>query len=290
MNLLHYKVLLLRSYQHVINELVKKKKILLPPHMAFGYEANAVAINNVFDSGDRIILTHRNIAYNLIFDPNLKKYINELNMKSTGVNKGLSGPMNIVNPKKGIVYTSSILGNNFSIALGFSVNNKVLKKKNITYVVTGDGAIEEGSFAETILLAKKFRSRLVFIVENNDFAMASKIKERRDNIDLELLSRAYGCNYFLLDSRNVIDYSKKLLIIKKKIKKNPSPVIVEIKTTMFNRHAGVTPGFPGDPLDIDLNKGLVIKNNVLDPAYLSSSILGELITNKIAFKIKKYLN
>jgi pyruvate dehydrogenase E1 component alpha subunit len=269
---------------------VKKKKILLPPHMAFGYEANAVAVNNVFDSGDRIILTHRNIAYNLIFDPNLKKYINELNMKSTGVNKGLSGPMNIVNPKKGIVYTSSILGNNFSIALGFSVNNKVLKKKNITYVVTGDGAIEEGSFVETILLAKKFRSRLVFIVENNDFAMASKIKERRDNIDLELLSRAYGCNYFLLDSRNVIDYSKKLLIIKKKIKKNPSPVIVEIKTTMFNRHAGVTPGFPGDPLDIDLNKGLVIKNNVLDPAYLSSCILGELITNKIAFKIKKYLN
>jgi hypothetical protein len=139
-------------------------------------------------------------------------------------------------------------------------------------------------------LAKKFRSRLVFIVENNDFAMASKIKERRDNIDLELLSKAYGCSYLLLDSRNVIDYSKKLLIIKKKIKKNPSPFIIEIKTTMFNRHAGATPGFPGDPLDIDLNKGLIIKNNALDPAFLSSCILGELTTNKIAIKIKKYLN
>jgi TPP-dependent pyruvate/acetoin dehydrogenase alpha subunit len=290
MDLLHYKVLLLRSYQHAINELVKKKKILLPPHMAFGYEANAVAINNVFDRGDRLILTHRNIAYNLIFDPNLKKYINELNMKFTGVNKGLSGPMNIVNPKKGIVYTSSILGNNFSIALGFSINNKILKKKNITYVVTGDGAIEEGSFVETILLAKKFKSRLVFIVENNDFAMASKIKERRDDIDLELLSKAYGCGYFLLDSRNVIDYSKKLLGIKKKIKKKPSPYIVEIKTTMFNRHAGATPGFPGDPLNIDLNNGLVIQNNMLDPAYLSNNILGNYTSNKIAFNIKKFLN
>lgn len=290
MDLLHYKVLLLRSYQHAINELVKKKKILLPPHMAFGYEANAVAINNVFDRGDRLILTHRNIAYNLIFNPNLKKYINELNMKFTGVNKGLSGPMNIVNPKKGIVYTSSILGNNFSIGLGFSINNKMLKKKNITYVVTGDGAIEEGSFAETILLAKKFRSRLVFIVENNDFAMGSKIKERRDNIDLELLSKAYGCDYFLLDSRNVIDYSKKLISIKKKIKKNPSPWIVEIKTTMFNRHAGATPGFPGDPLNIDLNNGLVIKNNMSDPAYLSNNILGDDMSNKIAFNIKIFLN
>jgi len=290
MNLLHFKVLLLRSYQHAINELIKKKKIFLPPHMAFGYEANAVAINNVFDNGDKLILTHRNIAYNLIFDPNLKKYINELNMKSNGINKGLSGPMNIVNPNKGIVYTSSILGNNFSIALGFSVNNKVLKKKNITYVVTGDGAIEEGSFVETIILAKKFKSRLVFIVENNDFAMASKTKERRDDIDLELLSKAYGCGYFLLNSRNVIDYSKKLLIIKKKIKKKPSPFIVEIKTTMFNRHAGVTPGFSGDLLDIDLKKGLVIKNNESDPAYLSSCILGEAIIKKIVIKIKKYLN
>jgi len=290
MNLLHFKVLLLRSYQHAINELIKKKKIFLPPHMAFGYEANAVAINNVFDNGDKLILTHRNIAYNLIFDPNLKKYINELNMKSNGINKGLSGPMNIVNPNKGIVYTSSILGNNFSIALGFSVNNKVLKKKNITYVVTGDGAIEEGSFVETIILAKKFKSRLVFIVENNDFAMASKTKERRDDIDLELLSKAYGCGYFLLNSRNVIDYSKKLLIIKKKIKKKLFLFIVEIKTTMFNRHAGVTPGFSGDLLDIDLKKGLVIKNNESDPAYLSSCILGEAIIKKIVIKIKKYLN
>ena len=290
MNLLHYKVLLLRGYQHIINELVKRKKIFLPPHMAFGYEANAVAINSIFEKGDRILLTHRNIAYNLIFDLNLNKYIDELNIKPSGINKGLSGPMNIVNHEKGVVYTSSILGNNFSIGLGFSINNKCLKKNNITYVVTGDGAIEEGTFVETLILAKKFKSRLIFIVENNDFAMASKIKERRDKINLKLLSKAYGCSYLFLENRNALDYSRKLLNIKKKIKKKPTPYIVEIKTTMFNRHAGATPGFPGDPMNIDFAKGLIIKKNFTDPAYLSNIILGKIISEKIILNLKKYLN
>jgi pyruvate dehydrogenase E1 component alpha subunit len=258
--------------------------------MAFGYEANAVAINSIFEKGDRILLTHRNIAYNLIFDLNLNKYIDELNIKPSGINKGLSGPMNIVNHEKGVVYTSSILGNNFSIGLGFSINNKCLKKNNITYVVTGDGAIEEGTFVETLILAKKFKSRLIFIVENNDFAMASKIKERRDKINLKLLSKAYGCSYLFLENRNALDYSRKLLNIKKKIKKKPTPYIVEIKTTMFNRHAGATPGFPGDPMNIDFAKGLIIKKNFTDPAYLSNIILGKIISEKIILNLKKYLN
>jgi hypothetical protein len=59
---------------------------------------------------------------------------------------------------------------------------------------------------------------------------------------------------------------------------------------MFNRHAGATPGFPGDPLNIDLNNGLVIKNNMSDPAYLSNNILGDDMSNKIAFNIKNFLN
>ena len=69
-------VLVLRAQQHVVNELMKMKKLKITPHMAFGYEANAVAIKSNFKSGDDLILSHRNIAYNFAFDlNNFKKFL-----------------------------------------------------------------------------------------------------------------------------------------------------------------------------------------------------------------------
>ena len=121
------KVALVRSRQHIINELIKKKKIIIPPHMAFGYEANAVAVHSILDKHEKIILTHRNIAYNLAFDlNNFKKFLNEINLKKNGLNQGKNGSMNIVNLPKGIIYTSSILGNNLPVGLGVAINNKVI--------------------------------------------------------------------------------------------------------------------------------------------------------------------
>ena len=147
-------VLVLRAQQHVVNELMKMKKLKITPHMAFGYEANAVAIKSNFKSGDDLILSHRNIAYNFAFDlNNFKKFLFEFNLDKKGINLGKNGSMNIINPKKGITYTSSILGNNFSVALGISLNKKLFKNKNsFTYVVTGDGAMEEGTFIECLII------------------------------------------------------------------------------------------------------------------------------------------
>ena len=75
---LHREVLLLRSYQHIVNELMKQQKLKISPHMAFGHEANAIGLKSVFKKNDSLILTHRNIAFNIGFDlKNLNKFINE---------------------------------------------------------------------------------------------------------------------------------------------------------------------------------------------------------------------
>ena len=254
--------------------------------MAFGYEANAVAVHSILDKHEKIILTHRNIAYNLAFDlNNFNKFLNEINLKKNGLNQGKNGSMNIVNLPKGIIYTSSILGNNLPVGLGVAINNKVIKNnKKITTIVTGDGAMEEGSFSETLIVAKRFNCLLLIILENNDFAMASTIKERRNPINVNNLAQAYNCSFYSLSSRNVIEYSKKLKKIKNQIIKLNKPAIVEIHTSMFNRHAGVTPGWPSDPMIVSLNEGLNIKNNNSDPVYIASKNIKK---NKINLIIKK---
>lgn len=288
---LYEKVALVRSRQHIINELIKKKKIIVPPHMAFGYEANAVAVHSILDKHEKIILTHRNIAYNLAFDlNNFKKFLNEINLKKNGLNQGKNGSMNIVNLPKGIIYTSSILGNNLPVGLGVAINNKVIKNnKKITTIVTGDGAMEEGSFSETLIVAKRFNCLLLIILENNDFAMASTIKERRNPINVSNLAQAYNCSFYSLSSRNVIEYSKKLKKIKNQIIKLNKPAIVEIHTSMFNRHAGVTPGWPSDPMIVSLDEGLNIKNNNCDPVYIALKNIKKKKINLIIKKSKQFI-
>ncbi|MDC0863361.1 thiamine pyrophosphate-dependent enzyme [Candidatus Pelagibacter sp.] len=280
---LHTEVLLLRSCQHVVNELMKKKKLKIPPHMAFGHEANAIGLKSVFKKNDSLVLTHRNIAFNIGFDlKNFRKFLHEFNLKKSGINNGKNGSMNIINPKKGIKYTSSILGNNFSIGVGISIYNKIIdKNRNFTYIVTGDGAMEEGTFSEVLIISKKFETNLLIIVENNDFAMASTIKQRRKNISLKKLVNSYGGQYLKLDSRNVIDYHDKLKKFKLKINKKGGPGVVEVFTTMFNRHAGATPGWPEDPIKINLSNGLEIKSNNKDPVFVSKKVLSKSLIDKI---------
>ena len=287
--MIHQQVLILRAQQHVVNELMKIGKLKIGPHMAFGHEANAIALKNIFKKGDDLILTHRNIAYNLAFDTNnFKKFIDEFNLKKKGINEGKNGSMNIINPSKGINYTSSILGNNFSVALGISLSKKFYKSKNsFTYVITGDGAMEEGTFIETLIISRKFNLNFIIIIENNDFAMASTIKERRCEINLKKVAEAYDINYTNLNSRKVDEYVFRINKFKNQILKSKKPGIIEINTKMFNRHAGPTPGWPSDPLNIDFKKGLIIHNSFEDPVYNSIKKVKKNIQEKIFNKYKK---
>ena len=283
---LHNQLILLRLKQHIIHELAKKKKIKIIPHFAFGYESIVTALNKVFSKNDKLCLSHRNILYNLIFEPNIENIIDELNLKKSGVNQGKIGSMNLHNSSCNLIYTSSILGNNLSVALGISVNTKfLLKKKSITYVVIGDGAMEEGSFYETLLLAKTLNVNLQVIIENNNYSMSSEILQRRSVIDLKRLVSSLGIDMLKLDGNDVNSYAKALYSLKNK----NGPKVIEFKVKMFNNHHGVTPGWPEDKKIIDLSNGLIFKKDITDPVFVSLKHLKKYDFKKIKEFKDKYL-
>ncbi len=215
-----------RSQQLVINNLIIQKKFKIPIHLALGHEALSVAIAQNFSKDDKLLLTHRNIHYHLSLNKSLNSSIEAYELKKKGLESGKYGSMNLINKKKGIIYTSSILGNNLPVSLGVAYAQK---KKNIVFVVTGDGAIEEGTFWESCVLAKSLNLKLIFLVENNDWSMYSSIKDRRSNINLKKFSDSIGLKYLFLESNNVFDYFKKIKLFKQSIQNNNSPGIVEVK-------------------------------------------------------------
>src|SRR5688572_10429413 len=188
-------ILRLRFWQHILNEMLKKKAFRIPVHLAFGYEALAVAVDRTLAESDVLCVSHRNAEYNLVRLKSLTKAIEHYQMAATSPAGPKMGSMNLAADGTNIIYASSILGNNLPVGAGVAFNRKIRETEGVVFVATGDGAMEEGAFWETMIFARSHELRLVVIVENNDYAMSSTIAERRSPVDLSKVCDGIGIVY-----------------------------------------------------------------------------------------------
>jgi pyruvate dehydrogenase E1 component alpha subunit len=225
------KILWLRLAQVVVNELYKQKEFAVPIHLALGHETLAVAVDSAMGAGDNLFLSHRNIHYNLTKMQSLKEELDEYYLRKSGIGEGRLGSMNLFNKQKNINYTSSILGNNLPVGCGFALGNKMKNSEGVVFIVTGDGAVEEGAFYESILFMKSNSLPAVIIIENNDWSLATKTRERRADIDFDKFSNSLDIEYLQLKGNDPFKYQKKIKLLKKKALQEKAPVLVEVKLT-----------------------------------------------------------
>ena len=152
--------------------------------------------------------------------------------------------MNLINPDAGILYASSILGNNLPLAVGVALAERELGSGAVTFVVTGDGAMEEGAFYESLLLMTGQSLAVVVIVENNEWSLASRIDERRAPIDLDALARGCGAGYRSLSGNDVFDYAAALKDFRGLAGKERRPMVVEIAVKTLGDWRQPTEEFP----------------------------------------------
>lgn len=287
-------LLKVRLGQMIINEKYKNGEFKIPIHLALGHEAIAVSVDSIMEEGDKLVLTHRNIHYNLARARALKPEIDEYLLKEKGLAKGQLGSMNLANKEMGVVYTSSILGNNLAVATGFALGKKVKNEDGIVIVVTGDGAIEEGSFYESLVFLKSNEIPLLIIIENNDWSLATRIKERRCNIDIKMFSESLNIEYEKLESNDIYENIKKLIKVRKYALLNKTPVCIEVKLTtlgswclktdeelngkFINYHGGPAP-------TINLKDGPLIKQSDEDPVFVLQKYFQKQIIEKISQEI-----
>ena len=184
--------------------------------------------------------------------------------------------MNLVNPKKNILYTSNVLGNNLPVSTGISLSNIIQKINGAVFTVTGDGAIEEGSFYESLLFMKSLSLSNIVIVENNNWSLATQIHERRSKIDLEKISSGLGVKYILLKGNNIFEYIEALKKARVYAINKKSPVCIEVILTTLGDWRKKMDGYPegkfinyhaGPAPTLDIKKSLIIKESSEDPLY-----------------------
>ena len=263
-----------RKFQISINNEIKNGKFNLPIHLAFGHEFVSSLVRANFNTGkDSLLLTHRNIHFTSIFSKFAKRNYNFFKKKNFLKNKNY-GSMNYSDDYSDIRYTSSILGNNLAVACGIAETIK--NTKSLVVCVTGDGAIEEGAFYESLILAKSLNLKIIFVVENNNLSMATTIKERRCNINLKKIASSVNVDYFYFKRLNLIFNIKQYEAIVKKVRENSNPVICEFNVTTLGSIATDKKvlRYHHGPMELNIKDSIFIKKNNEDILYFMTQTLG----------------
>lgn len=299
MNSIFENILWLRIAQFKINNFYKLGHFKIPVHLAFGHETIAACVTKIMNKNDHILLSHRNIHYNLLATKKIKPELNEFLLKKEGLSAGKLGSMNLSNRNKNIEYTSSILGNNIPVACGVAFAKKINKISGVSIVVTGDGAIEEGTFYESLILAKTLKIPVIFLVENNEWSLGTSIHQRRCEITLSKISESIGINYSYLEGNDPLEYFTVMSENRKLSIKNNCPVVIEVKLKTLgywikkdqdnplgryiNYHAGPAKKIIENPIPI-------IENSKNDPVFVLKNYLSKIDLTKLTNKINKQID
>jgi TPP-dependent pyruvate/acetoin dehydrogenase alpha subunit len=206
--------------------------------------------------------------------------------------------MNLNNPEKGLIYTSNILANNLCVATGIAMAESVKQKSAVTTVITGDGAMEEGAFYESLLFMKSNHVSAIIVIENNEWSLATKIEERRHAIDVEKLVSSVNAKYISLKGNNVFEYVEAMNSARETAAKEKQVVVVEVKLSSLghwimkndlnpngkyiNYHAGPAP-------TVDYEADIIIENSPEDPLSVLKTLIPVSDWDSIAMKIKANL-
>ena len=276
-------IILSRAAQLFINEKIKLGNFKIPIHLALGHEVISESISAAMHAEDKLLCSHRNIHYHLAKKATISSLLDEFKLSDKGIAYGKGGSMNLANPNKSIVYTSSILGNNLCVGIGFSLAQVIQGIQAVTFIITGDGGMEEGSFYESIENARSFDLPIIIVVENNNWSLATQIEDRRKPIDLKMLASSLGSFYVNLKNNDPELYYSEISKIRSEVLKHRTPAIIEVNLTTLggwtqetrdtgvmkyiNYHAGAAPQIQG-------NESMILEHNSSDPLYLIKEKVG----------------
>ncbi len=234
----------IRRVEEEIIRIYPTDKIKSPVHLSIGQEAVSVGVCQALSSQDVVFGSYRGHAMYLAKGADLKKMIAELYGKKTGCAKGKGGSMHLSAVEKGVMVTSAIVGTTIPVSVGYAYGLKLKKLSACAVSFFGDGAVDEGVFHESMNFAALKKLPILFICENNRYAIHShQLKRQRyDNIWERV--KGYGIFSERIEDGDVFkiyDFAKKY--IAKIRKKECGPIFLECLTCRWKEHVGPNDDF-----------------------------------------------
>ncbi len=198
-----FQMLRIRRVEEAIARRYGEQQMRCPTHLCIGEEAIAVGVSSQLQASDKVFSNHRAHGHYLAKGGDLAKLIAELYGKQDGCCGGRGGSMHLTDLDAGFVASTPIVGGTVPVAAGMAWAMQLQKKTQVTVVYFGDGCFEEGVMHETLNFAALKKLPLIFVCENNQYAVMTELHERQPDREIYEVAKAHGLTSFLGDGNDV---------------------------------------------------------------------------------------
>jgi len=249
---LYEKMLLIRRFEEQSGRLYMQGKINGFLHLYIGEEAIAVGAISSLRDDDYIITHYRDHGHALARGVHPNLIMAELMGKVTGTSGGKGGSMHIFDVSKGFMGGHAIVGGQMPLAAGLALAIKYRGEDRAVLCVFGDGAVNEGSFHETMNLASLWKLPIIFLLENNLYGMGTHIvRTRAGGKDIYLYADAYKIPAAQIDGMDVVAVRDSFTEALERIRAGEGPVFLEAMTYRFVGHSLQDPQSYRESAEVD---------------------------------------
>ncbi|KKS78601.1 MAG: Dehydrogenase E1 component [Candidatus Beckwithbacteria bacterium GW2011_GWA2_43_10] len=247
---LYFTMLRIRRAQEKIAEIYPQtpRRIQCPVHLCIGQEAIPAGVCASLRKDDFAFSFYRGHGHYLAKGGDLKALFAELYGKVTGCSKGHGGSMHIIDTKVGFMGTSAIVGGQIPMAVGSALAFKLMKTDRVSVVFFGDGATEEGVFHEALNFASLKKLPVLFVCENNFYAVKAPLSARQPRDNIFERARSYGMPGIRINGNKVMDVYNRCQRAIDSCRRGGGPTLIECRTYRWRGHLENT-FFSTDVLD-----------------------------------------
>jgi acetoin:2,6-dichlorophenolindophenol oxidoreductase subunit alpha len=236
---LYRRMLLIRRSEEAIVRLYPENDMKTPMHMSMGQEAIPSAVCEALGNRGEVIASYRSHATYLAQTLDVNRFFGELYGRVTGTADGKSGSMHLADIERGHLVSSGVVGAGISVAVGAAFANGVLKNNKIVAVFFGDGALEEGVFWESLNVASLKRVRVLFVCEDNGYAVHSGKPVRHAFQSLDSIVKGFASGYFSDTSNDVESIYATTKEAIKHLDSEHRPAFLHYRCYRYLEHVGI---------------------------------------------------
>ncbi len=230
-------MLLIRRFEEKAGQLYGMGLIAGFCHLYIGQEAVVVGMQHCIGEGDEVITSYRDHGHMLACDMDPKGVMAELTGRIGGYSKGKGGSMHMFSKEKGFFGGHGIVGAQVSLGTGLGFSNWYRENDRVSLTYFGEGAANQGQVYESFNLANLLKLPVVFIIENNRYAMGTSVERASASRDLSLNGVPWGMPSLAVDGMDVLAVKEAGLEAVAHCRAGKGPFLLEMKTYRYRGHS-----------------------------------------------------
>jgi pyruvate dehydrogenase E1 component alpha subunit len=228
---------LMRKFEEKAGQLYGMQKIRGFCHLYIGQEACAAGAVSALTKDDKWITAYRDHGHPLALGTDPRAIMAEMYGKATGTTKGKGGSMHIFDKEHNFMGGHGIVGAQVPLGAGIAFAEKFNKTTNLCMCYMGDGAVRQGAFHEALNLAMLWKLPVIFVIENNGYAMGTSVKRSSNVTDLYTLAEAYDMPSEPVDAMSVEAVHIAVAKAAERARAGEGPSLLEFRTYRYKGHS-----------------------------------------------------